>query len=159
MKLLKTKSFSFVFVIMLFIFSSCNSTVTFDDNISIDENGWYKNDFARFDLMIDDSNSTYNYYLNLRHTIDYRYSNLYVFMKTTYPNGNISRDTIEFVLADKSGKWYGNGWGNIKDNSILLVEGIKFPLIGPYTFQIQQAMRVDTLKGISDIGIRIEQSK
>ncbi len=159
MKLLKTKSFSFAFVIMLFIFSSCNSTVTFDDNISIDENGWYKNDFARFDLMIDDSNSTYNYYLNLRHTVDYRYSNLYVFMKTTYPNGNISRDTIEFVLADKSGKWYGNGWGNIKDNSILLVEGIKFPLIGPYTFQIQQAMRVDTLKGISNIGIRIEQSK
>lgn len=159
MKLLKTKYFLLPLVGLMLFFASCNKGVIFDESINVDEQGWYKNDIARFDVVIEDSISVFNYYLNLRHTTEYRYSNLFVFMQTTYPNGNISRDTIEFVLADKSGKWFGKGWGEIKDNSVLLVEGIKFPLKGPYTFQIQQAMRVDTLKGISNVGIRIENLK
>jgi len=157
MKLLK----SFFFLLLLapvFLLVSCSQNAIFDETIEVDEAGWYKDDLARFDIVIEDSVSTFNYYLNLRHTVDYRYSNLFVFLKTTYPNGNVSRDTIEFLLADKSGKWFGKGWGKIKDNSVLLVEGIKFPLKGSYTFQIQQAMRVDTLRGISNIGIRIEHS-
>ena len=159
MKLLKTNSFILPLAGLLLFFASCNKDVVFDKSITVDERGWYKNDIARFDVVIEDSISAFNYYLNLRHSVEYRYSNLFVFMQTTYPNGNISRDTIEFVLADKSGKWFGKGWGEIKDNSVLLVEGIKFPLRGSYTFQIQHAMRVDTLKGISNIGITIENLK
>lgn len=154
-----SKIFFLTSLLFIAVFSvSCSSNVIFDETISVEVSGWDKNDLARFDLVIEDSVNSFDYYLNIRNTVDYRFSNLYVFMNTTYPNGNISRDTIEFVLADKSGKWFGNGWGEIKDNSILLVQGIKFPLTGAYTFQIQQAMRVDTLKGISDIGIRIQKS-
>jgi len=147
-----------LFLAPLLLLVSCSQNAIFDETIEVDEAGWYKDELARFDIVIEDSVSTFNYYLNLRHTVDYRYSNLFVFLKTTYPNGNVSRDTIEFLLADKSGKWFGKGWSKIKDNSVLLVEGIKFPLKGAYTFQIQQAMRDDTLKGISNIGIRIENS-
>lgn len=155
-----SKIFFFASLLFIAVFSvSCISNVIFDETISVEQSGWYKNDIARFDVVIEDSVNSFDYYLNIRNTIDYRFSNLYVFMNTTYPNGNISRDTVEFVLADKSGKWFGNGWGEIKDNSILLVQGIKFPLKGAYTFQIQQAMRVDTLMGISDIGIRIQKSE
>lgn len=158
MRLSNTIFFSLLFLMAVFSIS-CDRNTIFDETINVDEKGWYKNDLARFDVIIEDSISSFNYYLNIRHSVDYRYSNLFVFMNTTYPNGNISHDTIEFVLADKSGKWFGKGWGEIKDNSILLVQGIKFPLKGAYTFQIQQAMRVDTLMGVSNIGIRIEHSK
>jgi len=158
MKLTKILSFTLL-VLITVLSSSCGRNTVFDETIDVDESGWFKNDLARFDVLIEDSLASYNYYLNLRHSVDYRYSNLFVFMNTTYPNGNISRDTVEFVLADKSGKWYGKGWGEIKDNSIMLVRDIKFPLEGSYTFQIQQAMREDTLKGVSNIGIRIEYSK
>jgi gliding motility-associated lipoprotein GldH len=147
-----------VFVSVFLSITSCSSNVVFDENVAVNEAGWDKNDVARFDVVIEDSINAFDYYLNIRHTVDYRFSNLFVFMNTTYPNGNISVDTIEFVLADKSGKWHGKGWGEIKDNSVLLVKGIKFPLKGSYTFQIRHAMRVDTLKEISNIGIRIEKT-
>jgi gliding motility-associated lipoprotein GldH len=143
---------------IIFLFA-CSGGTIYDQSIKVSGQGWYKNDLARFDLNLNDSLVTYDYYLNIRHTVDYEYSNLFVFFKTTYPNGNISRDTLEFVLASKSGKWYGKGWGDIKDISFPLVKNIKFPLKGEYTFQVQQAMRVDTLQGITDIGIRIERSK
>ncbi|NOY51560.1 MAG: gliding motility lipoprotein GldH [Chlorobi bacterium] len=154
------KRFSKILLLWSIVFlSACSSGTIYDKSIKVNQSGWYKNDMARFDLRINDSLETYDYFLNIRHTVDYRYSNLFVFFKTTYPNGNISRDTLEFVLANKSGKWYGKGWGDIKDISFPLVKSIKFPLRGEYTFQIQQAMRVDTLEGITDIGIRIERSK
>jgi len=154
------KLISNILLVLATIFTfSCSTGVVYDENRKVGENGWYKNDAARFDVEIDDSLATYDYYINIRHTVDYRYSNLYVFMNTTYPNGNIGRDTVEFVLADKSGKWYGKGWGDVKDISVPIVKEMKFPLKGAYTFQIQQAMRIDTLKEINDIGIRIEHSK
>lgn len=149
-----------ILIVLIVIFTySCSTGVVYDQNREVGENGWYKNDAARFDVEIDDTLATYDYYINIRHTVDYRYSNLYVFMNTTYPNGNIGRDTVEFVLADKAGKWFGKGWGEVKDISVPIVKGMKFPLKGSYTFQIQQAMRVDSLKEINDIGIRIEHSK
>ncbi len=154
------KCFSKILLLWSIVFlCACSSGTIYDKSIKVSKDGWYKNDMARFDLSINDSLETYDYYLNIRHTVDYRYSNLFVFFKTTYPNGNISRDTLEFVLANKSVKWYGKGWGDLKDISFPLVRSIKFPLMGEYTFQVQQAMRVDTLEGITDIGIRIERSK
>lgn len=149
-----------ILLLLVIVFTyACSTDVVYNENRTIDKKGWFKNDIARFDIEIDDSLATYDYYINIRHTVDYRYSNLYIFMNTTYPNGNTGRDTVEFVLADKSGKWFGNGWGDLKEISIPIVKEMKFPLKGAYTFQIQQAMRIDTLKEINDIGIRIEHSK
>ena len=74
---------------------------------------------------------------------------------TEFPNGNVSRDTIECMIANDEGKWLGKGWSDIKENNIQLKSGLRFPLTGNYKFLIQQAMRVDTLKGIVDIGLYI----
>jgi len=51
----------------------------------------------------------------------------------------------------------GKGTGKIRDNRILLKEHLRFPSRGDYTFEIEQAMRDISLKGIEDIGIRIEK--
>jgi len=80
-------------------------------------------------------------------------------MNTKFPNDNMSRDTLEFILADIEGKWLGKGWGSVKENSILISSDMRFPLAGTYEFKIQQAMRQDTLKGIKNIGIRIAPSE
>ncbi|MCB2206895.1 MAG: gliding motility lipoprotein GldH [Bacteroidetes bacterium] len=141
------------------ILHSCNLNGIYNESITIDEKGWYKNDLARFEVAIDDTLQSYDFYINIRNTTEYRYSNLYIFLNTRFPNNNISRDTIEFVLADIEGRWLGKGWGAVKENSILLSRNMRFPLKGIYEFKIQQAMRVDTLDGISDVGIQITPSE
>ncbi len=62
-------------------------------------------------------------------------------------------------MADDAGKWFGKGWGTLKDNSIQVNQGLRFPLSGEYEFLIQQAMREDTLSGISNIGITLTASE
>ena len=119
---------------------SCNLNSIYNESIAIDEKGWYKDDLARFEVSIDDTIQTYDFY-------------------TKFPNNNMSRDTIEFVLADIEGRWLGKGWGAVKENSILISRNMRFPLKGNYEFKIQQAMRVDTLTGISDVCIRVTPSE
>jgi gliding motility-associated lipoprotein GldH len=141
-----------------FALSSCNFNSIYNENVSIADAKWYKEEAVRFEVLIADSLSHYNFYLNLRNTTNYRYSNLYVFLTTRFPNGNMTRDTIECVLADIRGRWLGKGWSNLKENNILLKKHLQFPLNGKYVFFVQQAMRVDTLEGIHDVGLQINKA-
>lgn len=137
------------------VLSSCNTNTVFNQNVTIPDACWYKDNAVAFNVLINDSTKTYNFNLNIRNSTNYRYSNLYVFLITELPNGNVSRDTIECILADNEGRWLGKGWGNLKENDILLKAGLMFPLKGNYKFLLQHAMRVDTLSGINNIGLSI----
>lgn len=152
------KALLLIFV-SIFAFSSCNFTSIYNENVIIGDAKWYKDEAVRFEVLINDSLASYEFNLNLRNTTDYRYSNLYIFLMTKFPNGNMTRDTIECVLADIDGRWLGKGWSNLKENNILLKKDLQFPLTGKYVFFIQQAMREDTLEGIHNVGIQINKAE
>lgn len=151
---------SFIYIVLLsaIALSGCDFNSVYNENVSLKDAKWHKDKAVRFDVEITDSLSNYNFYLNLRNTTNYRYSNLYVFLMTRFPNGNTTRDTIEIILADNEGRWLGKGWSNLKDNNILLKKSLHFPLSGNYVFFIQQAMRVDTLEGIRNLGLQIDRT-
>ncbi len=150
----KIKPFT-VLVAFTVVFASCNTNTVFTQSITLPTGGWYKNNEVVFNVNIKDTLINYSFNLNIRNTNKYRFNNLYLFLTTKFPNGNVSRDTIECILANKEGKWLGKGWGSVKENDILLKSDLRFPLAGNYKFLIQQAMRVDTLKGIENIGLSI----
>jgi gliding motility-associated lipoprotein GldH len=93
----------------------------------------------------------------VRNTGEYEYSNLYLFVTTHSPSGLALRDTIEVVLADDRGKWLGKGAASVFTLYIPYRQNIRFPLRGIYQFDIEQAMWIEDLKHISDIGLRIEK--
>jgi gliding motility-associated lipoprotein GldH len=147
------------FVGILFVLAACSRSSMYDEQVTLPQEGWYKDELARFEVMVDDTIQGYDFFLNIRNNVEYRYSNLYLFMITKFPNGNISRDTLECILATPEGKWLGKGWGAVRENTLLLNPNMRFPLKGKYEFLFQQAMRTDTLKDIRDIGIRITKSE
>ncbi len=110
---------------------------------------------AKFDVEVTDTVSLFDFYINLRNTVDYKYSNFYLFLNTTLPDGMAARDTIELMLADRSGKWLGKGFGKYRDNQMLVRAGLQFPMAGNYVFEIEHAMRDTLLTGIGSVGIRI----
>jgi gliding motility-associated lipoprotein GldH len=79
-------------------------------------------------------------------------------LQTRYPQGTYSKDTLECILADQTGKWLGDGSGDIWDNQILFRKNFKFKRKGKYVFSLEQAMRLENLPQILDVGIRIEKS-
>ena len=137
--------------------ASCNLNTVYNYNKTIPESVWNQDVVVRFDIEITDTSSIFDFYLTLRHTTDYKYNNVYFFINTTFPDGNMARDTVEFILADKKGKWYGKGFGRMKDLKILLKKGLRFQHGGVYLFEFEQAMREKNLAGITDLGISIEK--
>ncbi|MBI9037314.1 MAG: gliding motility lipoprotein GldH [Bacteroidales bacterium] len=145
------------FLIVLFL-SSCDLKSVYDKNFSFENTNWDKKNKVSFKIEISDTISQNQFFINIRNTTNYKYSNLYLFISTQLPDGSISKDTIECILADINGKWLGNGLSKLKENNILLKNDLVFPEKGTYIFEFEQAMRVDILEGIADIGIRIEEN-
>jgi len=148
---------SFLLILSFWVLQSCDTKRFFEENKIIEKSVWNNKDKAIFNVLITDISSSYDFFINLRISGDYQYSNIYLFLKTVFPDGKIARDTIECQLADYDGKWLGSGISNLKFNRFLFQKGVRFPRKGQYVFEVEQAMRVNDLKGISDIGIRIEK--
>lgn len=145
-------------ILMIFIalmLASCGKEAMYDNTQRIPRGSWDKKETVRFEVPVTDTVHPYKFYLNVRHSTDYRYSNVYFFINTTFPDGKKGRDTVECILAQPDGKWLGKGISGTRDNQILLRVGLRFPMKGTYRFEFEQAMREDTLRGISDIGLRL----
>jgi gliding motility-associated lipoprotein GldH len=138
--------------------SSCDSSVLFEENVRIPDNRWDAANVIKLNAEIPDTAQLYNVYVNVRNAGGYPYSNIFLFLNTTLPDGKRSRDTLEVTLADEKGQWLGDGMGDIWDNRVLFRENMHFPQSGRYTFQLEQAMRQNPLPQIMDVGLRIEKA-
>ncbi len=141
---------------LLFSMASCDNNSIYDHNELVAK-PWSADQKAVFNFEIDDTLSAFNYYINIRNTTDYNYSNLYLFIRTDFPDGRYSVDTAEIFLADINGNWLGDGFGEIKDNQRLFRKHGRFPMKGMYKITFEQAMREENLEGIEAVGIRIEK--
>ncbi|MCP4553172.1 MAG: gliding motility lipoprotein GldH [Bacteroidetes bacterium] len=143
-----------LYLYIVVIVASCQSNLIFNEKKTISQ-PWDNSETVNFELEITDTLAYYKMNLILRNTTDYKYSNLFLFVNTRFPDGHKSRDTLEFVLADINGKWLGKGSGKIKDNNISVRQGLVFPRTGIYNFEFEQAMRTTSLYGIIDIGLQL----
>jgi gliding motility-associated lipoprotein GldH len=146
-----------LFLLLMITAVSCDSKRVFEEHVALNKGVWNVKNQIRFTVEIPDLLTHYNMYLNVRNGTEYPYSNLFLFMNTTFPDGVISRDTIELTLADYDGRWLGTGMGSIKFSRFLFQKDVRFKQTGTYHFMLEQAMRVRELNGIHDIGLRIEK--
>ncbi|MDD2412125.1 MAG: gliding motility lipoprotein GldH [Bacteroidales bacterium] len=145
-----------ILVLVLFSLVSCDKSVYYEHNETIVKDEWSSDHLLKHEIMINDTMDVFNMFIHVRNHVDYAYCNLFLFVNTTFPNGQIAKDTLECLLAEKSGKWYGKGRGKYRDSKILFKPQLRFPLEGVYQIDIRQAMREEPLKGISNIGISLE---
>ena len=144
-------------VLVTVLLASCSNDNLYNESVVIPDAKWDMNNIPFFDVTVSDTLSDYAFYLNIRHLENYRYSNLYVFLHTEFPNGNITHDTIECTFARPDGSCMSKGIGTIRSAKILLNPALRFPLSGIYHFEIEQAMRDEVLNGITDIGLCFEK--
>jgi len=148
---------------LIFLFSlllcSCDDNSLYDESRDINGGTWDIKQNLSFDFVVPDTISKYNFYFNVRTNDTYPFSNIYVFFRTTFPNGKMGVDTVEFPLADATGHWYGKGQGDIHDCRLIFKKGVRFPLIGKYHIDVQQAMRMEQLLGVLNAGLRIEREE
>ena len=161
------KSFRFFSLLLGCVaLASCDKNRVFDNYKSIEDKGWHKDSVVHFQLPILDSLKQYQLFFNIRNTNDFKYSNLFLITAIEFPNGKNEVDTLEYKLAEPDGTWLGQGFSTLKENKLWFKENFKFSENGAYKIKLRHAMRTNGkvngivyLKGISDVGFRIETSE
>lgn len=143
---------------------ACDSKHVHDEYQSI-SNTWKKGAILNYSFKAPDTINSYNLFLNIRNNNDYEFSNLFLIVGLNSPEGNRTIDTLEYEMTTPRGEWLGTGFSDIKENKLWLKEQFQFTENGEYTLSIEHAIRkngdtkgVSELKGITDVGFRIEKN-
>ncbi len=148
---------SVILIAVTLITVSCRNSIFHNESVHLKNNEWKASDTLFYTFNSADTVALYDFYFEIRNTTDYDMQNLYLFITAYYPGNTYSRDTAECILAAPDGKWYGKGIGKHKDNRFLFRKGVRFRKPGGYIIAVNQAMRMEILKGISDVGILIKK--
>ena len=144
------------FLLCCVVASSCKDNAIVDVNKEISSRNWSYIKKVSVPVKIIDTSKEYNIYMNLRHTADYKYSNIFVLVHQIVPGGKRTSERKEFQLAYPDGEWLGSGSGNLYTYQLLYKEKYRFPVAGTYVFEFEQNMRDNPLREIRDVGMRVE---
>lgn len=151
------KSVKLLGSLLFLVLISCDPQMVYDEYVHLDGGMWKWTDAKEFPVEITDTTSLYNIYLQVRHSVDYPMSNLYMFVHVKGPTGQILKDTVNLILAEPNGRWTGSGTGKLRELQLLYRSQTQFGSSGTYVFTLEQGMRTPELP-VTDLGIRIERA-
>ncbi len=155
MRIKKNNILNLCIISALLFLSSCGDIAIYDKAHTFKERSWGSADTAKFSLDISDTLQTYNLILTLRNSTNYAWSNLWVHIATTAPDGTTSKVAQRINIARPDGSWIGRVSGTIVESK-LHYRTTKFPLSGNYTFAIVQATQEEQIDELLDISLRVE---
>jgi gliding motility-associated lipoprotein GldH len=142
----------FLFVLISISFSCSKEKVILEKEVDVKESiGWIFYDSLSVDFSISDTNRLYAMRLQLNHTPDFDFENVYTRIHTLFPDGKLSAQILSLALTNENGAWAGQCNKTDCKVEIALQEQIIFPAKGNYKITIAQYMRTDTLSGIGNI--------
>lgn len=148
-----------------FIFACEPQGVVFNESKAMDSSYWNSDETVQFTIPQLDSLKSYNLFLNIRNTNDYKFNNIFLIVSMDFPHGKSVVDTLEYRMANPDGSWMGHGIGSMKESKLWYKQNVQFLEEGTYTIRLNQAMRnigeaegVRKLEGIADVGLTIEES-
>ena len=153
-----TSKFNIALLFLSTLIASCGRNVIYTDSSEMDNNVWNLSNTVVFEYDNADTEQKTDVDFLIRTTPSYPYRNIYLFVSSFSPEGKSITDTLEYILADEKGNWYGKGTGNIRSLSLPFRQNVFFSETGTYTFRVSHGMRDVDLKGVADISIRIIKS-
>ena len=127
-------------------FVSCQNENKKEVYHSFNNNTWNTDSIVSFEFDNIDTTSSHDLYLMVRHTTNFKFQNLFLF--TNFEN---QQDTLELFLSEKSGRWLGKGFGEIKELKIRIKENVNFKENQDQIFSVEQAMRYEDLEKIINL--------
>jgi gliding motility-associated lipoprotein GldH len=146
----------FVCLIIISFLTCCAKNEIYDKTYSFSGDSWKYDEPVDFEFTVPDTSRSYDIYLHIRNSGSYSYSNIWLFLEVSAPNGNVLKDTLEIILADNAGRWLGKGIWNVNEMQVPYKHDVFFINRGIYQLSVQHAMRDSTLEGIMNVGLRMQ---
>ena len=141
------------------LFLSCSESPYYSKSHEFPDETWSINEKPRFKVNILDTNVRYDFTFYVRTTSDYAYNNMWVFLHSTDPSGEKSKEAFEIKTANKDGSWIGEKSGSIIEHKFDKLKKVKFSKKGKYTFSFEQASDKGNLKNVLDATLVVQKTK
>jgi gliding motility-associated lipoprotein GldH len=147
--------------LLLLTLSGCIQSPHYQKSVSIPGNKW-KNTFQpSFSFNVEDTTVMYTMYFLIRHTNTYAYSNIWMWVYTKQPGDTaFTKTRLEIPLSDASGRWFGNGMGEIWEQRMSITRSDDPGILskkGHYEIRFEQNMRDRSLADVLQVGLRVEK--
>lgn len=136
-------------------FTACQDSFIYDEATAPEGALWTYEQALSFDFSIQDTSLRYEFLLDVQHSQDYPFQNLYTRITTIFPDKTSQQDVISLELANKLGLWEGNCRGDDCTLTIALQERARFDTPGDYQLRFEQYTRRDSLPGIQELRLRM----
>lgn len=145
-------------MLALLLFTACVEKPVFEKVYSFENREWKQDVKPTYSVEIDEVESEYDFTLMLRTSTDYKYNNLWVFMKTEGPDGVSAREPFEIIITNPDGSWVGNKTGTIVETP-LYFKRRKLPSKGKYIFTLEQGITESIVDEVLDLGFEVKKAK
>jgi gliding motility-associated lipoprotein GldH len=140
--------------------SACGPDYIYEKEYAVPDQGWTYEDSLVFSVDIEekDTSRLYNLYLEIEHSTDFGFQNLYTRIHTGFPDGKRLSKVLSLELAEMAGIWLGKCR---RDRCTLLIpiqQRTYFGAPGLYTFTLEQYMRQSPAEGVRRIGFMVEDT-
>lgn len=136
---------------------ACDEQTACNGFRSVPQEGWRKGDSLCFGAAVADSDALFRMVVGVRNRAGYPYRDLALRVACFSPDSlMIAADTLEIMLADEQGNWMGHGWGGLYQQSFP-AGTVRLGRAGQYVFCVSHAFPDSLLRGINDIGLKLER--
>lgn len=154
---MKAKALWF-FTLILSGLIACKDQPLIDSNEPLAKRQWFRENEPAFIVKVDNPAVAYDLFVNVRNSIDYQFSDIFLQVQQKMPDSSSTLYAIKIKMTNREGLWIGTGSGNLYSQQVRFLTNYHFPDTGNYVFKIKQNMRVNPIEGINDVGIRIAES-
>lgn len=144
-----------ILLAFLFLISACGPKIIYEQKSEIDGGKWQKIDAISYSFDATNDQQEYDIFLDVSHDENFSYQNLYVKIKTTFPDQKSAEDIVSLELSDGKSKSHGKCNGGRCETPIQLQSKIKFQQKGKYTIVLNQYSREEVVEGIKSLSLKI----
>ena len=156
---LSSASFLMLLGIALMFLVSCGPTSIYENSIVLADGVWDQSTQLVNTFEVNDTTQFYDLYLDVEHSTEYAYENVYVQIETGFPHKDPVTQVLPLDFADKKGKWHGKCGSKACDLRVVLKERTRFEANGQYTLTVKQYSRVLNLEGINGLSFSVVKSE
>jgi len=153
--------FALGFFLLALLATGCDNSRVYEEYTDFNERYWLVNEVPSFEFVIVDTTSRYNILGNIRNSVSYPWSRIFVNYQLADSTGHELHKALlsDYLFDAKTGKPNGvSGLGDIYDHQVPLLKNYQFKRSGKYKVSFEQFMRTDTLDGILAVGLRVEKT-
>lgn len=145
-----------IFFLIACIWACSDSRIVYENFRSLSPEIWNRDSCITFNAEIAEPGN-YTLGIYIRHSTDYKLSNLSCILQVYHPDSNKLSDTVDITLIKPSGEWYGQGGTGFKTLFVPLPKEYTFDSTGMYEIVLRHRMREKELKGIKNMGVTIRR--